>query len=276
MPSRVAAHEPPPSKHTVHNFDRFQSQRSRAVTLLPRNPRAAGLLVNTCIEGAVVGAQLEKPRALVLDFLTAALDLGCAAFRLAGVEGTVTIPIDGQQLALAATGPTDNTTPAMWLRVFGLSLALRRPDATVALCAVDVDILRRSPTQVDDFRYEVVSAMQDFALGRNWRAAAARAVERAQPQHTRVAGREYVEVELSEVKMLEPLDARDAAAFDRAFAAALEAHKAYWGSKQWIGHAIGRIAVTPLGLAALAHDRGLAFDLESGYVPAWLVRGELA
>ena len=39
---------------------------------------------------------------------------------------------------------------------------------------------------------------------------------------------------------------------------------------------IGFIAIGPLGLAALAHDRGIAIDVSSGYLPAWLLRGELA
>ena len=76
---------------------------------------------------------------------------------------------------------------------------MRRPAATDAICSVDIDVLRRSPAKLDEYRYDMVDAMQKFWTGGDWRAAAARAEERAQPQFTKVAGREYVDVDLTHV-----------------------------------------------------------------------------
>lgn len=271
----VPAHVLPSTRYVDETLARYLADKDDMAAKIDRNPNVSGVLLDRFIEAAVLAELVGKPRDVAVSCLNAALDAGMAAFRLAAGTGPVTVSIAGRDHVLAATGATDLIHPATWQHLFGLALALRRKDAADAICAFDVDVMRTSEARVDDFRYDVVTAMQQFWCGGNWRAAAERVYETSQPKFTRVAGRDYVDVDVTQVKMLEPLDARDDAAFDAALAASLEAHKLYWSGKQWSGRIIGLIAMTPVGLAALAHDRGLATGVRSGYIPDWLVRGEL-
>jgi hypothetical protein len=61
---------------------------------------------------------------------------------------------------------------------------------------------------------------------------------------------------------------------------ALLEHRAFWAQPPSAGgvtddhreHAHGVLALGPLGLACLAHDRGIPIEVESPYIPKWIVR----
>ncbi len=256
-------------------IDNRLARLARLAETIERNPIGAGGLCQSLTGAGAAAIARGRDRAVAVSLLRGAMEAGIAAFRMADADETAEVTVGGQRLTLPATGPTDYTHPLTWLDAFGLTLALRSPEDTTCLCSLDVELLRGSVTMVDDFRYEIVVAMQAFWLGRNWRRAVTEALELSQPEHTSVAGGEYVEVETSMLAMLPALEARDAAAFDEALAGSLEAHKRYWSAKRWSRSLRGLLAVTPLGLAALAHDRGMPVGVESGYIPDWIVQGEL-
>ncbi len=268
-----------PHQSTYPDPDEELEDRLGALGRMPRtlqrNPIAAGSLCGSLIDGAAAAIETGRDRGVAVSLMRGAMEAGIAAFRMADADETAEVTVGGQRLTLPATGPTGATHPLTWLDAFGLTLALRSPEDTTYLCSLDVELLRGSVTMVDDFRYEIVVAMQAFWLGRNWRRAVTEALELSQPEHTSVAGGEYVEVETSMLAMLPAPEARDAAAFDEALAGSLEAHKRYWSAKRWSRSLRGLLAVTPLGLAALAHDRGMPVGVESGYIPDWIVQGEL-
>lgn len=269
----IPAHAPPSTRHAEETLEDYLVDKERVPDIIARNPKVAGVMFETYLQAAVLADLLAKPRDLAVSCLDLALDAGVAAFQLAAGTGTVTVTIAGRELGVPATGATDSTHPATWQRLFGLTLALRRTAGTDTICGFDIELFRSSSAQVDEYRYEVVAAMQAFWTGGDWRAAAARVYERSQPQFTRVGGNEYVDVDVTQVKMLEPLDSLDARAFNTALAASIAAHGKYWSSKRVAGEVIGRIALTPLGLAVLALDRGIPIEITSGYMPRWLLRG---
>ncbi len=66
---------------------------------------------------------------------------------------------------------------------------------------------------------------------------------------------------------------RDAAAFNRELATAMNEHREYWGSPA-PKDALGRVAWLEMGLCSLAHDAGMKIDVECDYIPGWLFRKE--
>lgn len=244
--------------------------------LIQKNPPAVGALVRDLLGAAGAAVQLGRPHDVTLSLLRAAKEAGVAAMMLAGAgpDEELVVSVGGTPLSVMGTGPTDFTEPLSWLRTYGLTLVLRDAEGANAICSLDVEILRGSPTRVDDFRYDLVAAMQDFWLGRSWRRNCEHARALAQPTSTHVAGREYVDVELTMLALLDPLTEVKAGTFNEALASSLDAHRAYWANKRWAGSPQGLLAITPLGLAAVAHDRGIPIEVESGYLPSWLVRGE--
>jgi hypothetical protein len=271
MPAiHVPAHALPSTEHLDERLAKYTRDRDRIAEMITINPKVAGVLLDRFLEASVLATVFGHPRSVSRSFLEAAFDAGMAAFALAVEAGEVTVVLGGAEHRVKATGPIGTIHPATWQRLFGLSLALRRSAATDALSRLDVDLLRVAQTSMDEYRFDVVKALQALWRGEDWREAAARASSGA-----RLSSYAHGAVDLAQLGMLAPLDARNAAAFDAALAAALEAQKAYWGSDEWSAHVIGLLATTPLGLAALAHDRGMPIGVESEYIPAWLVRGEL-
>lgn len=240
--------------------------------ILAENPLSAGMMIAHVVGAAGAASVLGEPRAVQRAFLARAVELGRASFELAYDEGEVEITIDGAALRVPATGPTGYTEPATWHTVFGLALALRERSTVDYLASLDVVVMHDSATRVDDYRYAMMVAMQTFWRGGDWRPHAKEAV--ALSSDSGVGGADHVPAVLGQLALLDPIERNDAAAFSAQLTAALEAHRAHWGAKRWSGHLAAQLAVVPLGLAALAHDRGLSIDVESDYVPAWIIRGE--
>ncbi|MDT0321800.1 Imm49 family immunity protein [Streptomyces millisiae] len=63
----------------------------------------------------------------------------------------------------------------------------------------------------------------------------------------------------------------DHAAFGAALAEALAHHGAYWGGS---AAPRARVALGPLAMASLAHERGFPVDPKQPYLPTYLVNGE--
>ncbi|MFD9124592.1 immunity 49 family protein [Kitasatospora sp. NPDC059571] len=65
---------------------------------------------------------------------------------------------------------------------------------------------------------------------------------------------------------------RDAAAFNEAPAEGLELHRQYWtGDEERAGDSEGFVALALLGVACLAYDAGVPVEVESAYLPRYLL-----
>jgi hypothetical protein len=77
--------------------------------------------------------------------------------------------------------------------------------------------------------------------------------------------------ELATAEMMAPLAARDPVAFNAALARALRVHKTVYGTASRSRQSEGYVAVEPLALCCLAHDRGIPITVDSDYLLPYLV-----
>jgi Immunity protein 49 len=169
----------------------------------------------------------------------------------------------------------------LWHKAFHLSLISRQPSLTDHLGRVHRDDFRHSaivgvPSQEyltldldqaiwgdPDFVHSPAFTACEAAITRNAADPAARnnVVRRISVPYMNVA---------------RALGQRDSAAFQAALVEALESHKAHWTSSEKLRQELkGMVSLHLTGLAALAWDRGMRFEVDSGYLPWPWATGEL-
>jgi hypothetical protein len=162
-----------------------------------------------------------------------------------------------------------------WLLADGLLACwiARDEDVEERLATMPVDPLRDA-LGVDEYALAWGRALQALAVcdegGVSKHVAAVHA--EAAPRRLYHHHPERARLTLLLADALLPLAARDEVAFEAALGAALRAHHDFYEApEQKDERPQGYVALGPLGLACLAHDRGLKVDIASDYVPRALI-----
>jgi hypothetical protein len=235
---------------------------------------------------------IEIRNAIWIAGLQAALDPGsdeiCVALRMAAamsaglfklmieMPGEYPIPLgDGRRAILHNIGVTSHTSVGTWIRGFYVAAIVRDRAALDQLAQTPVRELRRSPTTSDDCAFLWVEALQ--AWQRNESGVVAKlqaAIDATDPARLKIANPDYVlNLMVPEMQLLFRLIAREAAPFNEALQFALERHKKYWSGAKQKRDPEGFLALGPLAFAAMAHDAGIAVEVDSDYLPRRLVDG---
>lgn len=169
----------------------------------------------------------------------------------------------------------------VWQKAFHLGLVSRQPALLDHLCQVTPDAMRRSALQgFPPAAYMIMDLDQavwtnpDFVNGPAF-------ARRAKDLDLAVPGppgeREFFRrMSVAYLEAARALGHKDGAAFQAVLADGLEAHRAYWTSSDEMQRQLAGMVDLPLtALAALAWDRGLRFEADSGYLPWSWVTGEL-
>lgn len=209
--------------------------------------------------------------------LEAARDVAVGACRAAAVpkDVVIVVKVAGADVATAGTGTNDGLDSASWTNAFGVPLVLRDSRAIDELCSLDPALLRHGTAQLDEYRHCAAVALRLFWTGGDWRTAVGDTRANAELERMRVLpDADYARRVTTIVDMLDPLERLHAVDFNDALFAALEAHKGYWSRPGGPSAGpLGLIAIVPLGLSCLALDRGIPIEVESDYIPLWLLEG---
>lgn len=203
--------------------------------------------------------------------LVEAVSAGFAA--VAKGTGTFEFPFEGQTL-IGVGGPLIGQNPHAWKLAYTGALAFRKPQAIAFMMSFPAEQTARAGGERDVFPVLSVVAMQAFHRGdADWEAAIDRAQSAMDPAQLRIATPSIARVERSLLEVMRAVGRHDRQAFTDAIVEALKAHKAYWtkGANKQSCH--GALCLPVAGFAALGVDRGLKFEVESGYAPRWLVEG---
>lgn len=204
-----------------------------------------------------------------------AMQLGSALFAVTGTdEGTVECSIAGKMRTLPAVGPLPAADAGNWLTAFWLAVVCRDRDRTEQLCEVPLERLRSEGTY-DAFIHHWVDVLQTFRLGLPGLVDKLIAtIEASDPAVVRVAPQDMLQgVLYPPINLFYLLVRKDVGGFSSALADALKLHRAYWTMGEDRQADINSsFALGPLAVACLAHDAGLAIDVESDYLPEHLLR----
>jgi Immunity protein 49 len=228
------------------------------------------------------GAASNAPRDQILDAFRIEAQAGVALFDLGAHPGEDrTYALGSRTVTLRTESAHGETLPIEWLYAYSAACAVRDGGSAQRLAAVPPEVVRRSMRVMNYDEYNCALVEGLGALHRNdprARALLSQARDLAEPERASVApewakcmGRPLAELGLRIVE-------GEPNAFNVALAGAVEQHKAYWSknaktaglSRRDDPHGI--LALWPLGLACLAHDRGMPIDVESDYIPGWIIR----
>jgi hypothetical protein len=198
-----------------------------------------------------------------------------ALFALATGSGLVEVDVNQRHVRLPSTGPTDATNPGTWRVGWWMAHVVRDQGVIGRLASTPVDVLRRSSTRGDECQYLYVEALQAVgARAPDWGDRLERALDSTDPERQSLTAEDFVlNIMVPEMEMLLNLGLGDAGALQEALGYALERHRKYWGGEDRVKDPDGFLALGPLAIASMAHDAGMAVEVESEYVPAALIQG---
>ncbi|MEU6443009.1 immunity 49 family protein [Streptomyces sp. NPDC047046] len=194
--------------------------------------------------------------------------VGPVVERVARVERSVPLPGEGQRR---------KPNFGYWLDAFFLAVVCRDGPRADALCEIPVALMREAPFCFDEYLPNWVDALQSYCVGRSDLAEKlTAAIQLSHPSVLRVVDGETMNKVLYPPINLFYLFLRDKREeFGPALIDALKLHKSYWSANEDSVKGIaGFFSLPLLAMACLARDAGFPIDVESPYIPHFLLSGE--
>jgi hypothetical protein len=190
-------------------------------------------------------------------------------------EGEIEFRFEDATLRRAAVGPNMYGNAVTWLDALWLAMICRDRPRIDQLVAVPVDLLRASTIEYDEFIYSWVRALQTYwTEGDDLVELVLAAMADTDPSGiSQFAVDAVLERYYPPIEMFYHLTQREDAKFNASLATALELHRRQWSTPDERRGPRGYVALGPLAIACLAHDAGVAIDVESDYLPANLLLG---
>ncbi|MEV5568904.1 immunity 49 family protein [Spirillospora sp. NPDC052269] len=212
---------------------------------------------------SVVDPGAEDPR--YAKTLALASEAYAAAFRLASVpRGTpITVTLGGRTDELPASGPVSEANDSTYARAVALAWTVRSQADLAILTAFDSTDLR--PTLQDTTSY--ARACHAVLRGEDPRPILKKAL-------AKTSGDDWWEcLSNPRLRLLDRIVEDDADGFNTVLAEALGLYADYYGAGDRLGAPAGQLNFEALGLACLAHDRGIQVRVESGFLPRAVIEG---
>jgi hypothetical protein len=194
----------------------------------------------------------------------------------AASEVQVKPKLEGVELEQIARSDESMMDATNWNKAFFLNALCRNIEGLRILCGVPIAVIGGSSTTGPTCRL-VFSGVLRLFLGGNPRTSQflSQAMEATDPdKHDLMAPEWVLHFDTHQINLLGQVMARSDD-FEERLANALEVHKEYWSkTKDRRMDPNGFLAIELMGIAAFAYDRGMRFEIESEYLPMYLVSGQ--
>ncbi|WP_406167610.1 immunity 49 family protein [Streptomyces sp. NBC_00996] len=207
-----------------------------------------------------------------------AMQVGCAAFCAASAtEGAIECRIRDEIRRIPATGPQFYADAGNWLTSLWFVIICRDQARMTQMCELPLELLRASGAEGDDYVYYWVDALQTYWLERPGLVEKlTAAINSSYPEVASITPRDLLQNILYQpINLFHHFLRKDHAGFNRALVEALELHKTYWTANENRANDLaGSLALGPLAIACLAYDAGFPIEVESEYLPKYLLNRE--
>ncbi|WP_327679569.1 immunity 49 family protein [Kitasatospora sp. NBC_00458] len=225
---------------------------------------------------AHIAADPEGSRLQTWEAAVTAMQIGDALFAATGAEegGTVSCFVLDKERTIPAIGLRKFANAGNWFSAFWLAVICRDRQRMTRLAEIPLERLRAAESAYDEFVFHWVDVQQTYWLQRDdlvekLTAAFETSTPEASPN---------TPVDALQGIMYPPLNVfynfvrgrQDE--FGPALAKALELHKAYWTLDEDRATDIdGALPLGPFAMACLAYDGRFPIDVESGYLPKYIL-----
>jgi hypothetical protein len=258
---------------------RFETTQKAMPTFIAgarRDPNNLTLLASNALDMAAAGSVLTPDAPMISELLLLASRAYAALFAIATAQGDrVEVPLEQGKNAVYETLVDGSLVHASrWIHAFLLASLCRDVSSLNLLCRTPVEMLRASVTRGPEYRYAFIEALIDFRYGlADTNKKILRAIKETDPERDDIVKPDWVlHLDVPLLEMLFYVNTQDAD-FAKSLEKAVTLHKKYWDKtperrRSWDGF----LAVNILGMAALARDQGLEFDVDSEYLPLSVLR----
>jgi Immunity protein 49 len=188
---------------------------------------------------------------------------------------------EGAAFSFPQTGSTSSSGSGNWQEGYYLAFACREKRVLDVLVRRSTDIMRQRSEGVNEYSHLMVDALKSFYSSyyesedliqetSTKLRAAINATDGDKIIPLTIDG--TINFALPAMELVAALLEGNVQNFNESLADALECHKKYWSSdEQLSGDPRGFIAIAPLGLACAAYDAGFPIEVESEYIPKYIL-----
>jgi hypothetical protein len=256
-----------------------------SLSRVTKKPNNLNSLFRNAISYAGYLSVLEPNSPKLKRALTIAANSAMSIFALA--DNSITIEYDlwvgeGEAFSFPQTGPTSYSHSGTWQTGYYLALACREKHVLDSLVTKPTDIARQSSTTANEYEYLMIDALKSLYDPETPIAEVPKKLNTAliatDPEKVmKMTIDVTLDIAVPEMEMIFRLLEGDGEAFNTALAKALELHKKHWSStEQMSGDPRGFIAIAPLGIACYAYDMGFPIEVESEYIPKYILEKQFS
>jgi Immunity protein 49 len=266
----------------------YKEDLQDALVKVTKKPSNLGSLLRTAITYAGYLSVLDPNSTELKRTLRIAAYTAKAIFQLS--DRSITIEYDlavgeGPLFSFPQTGPTSDSNCRTWETGYYLALACREKHILDSLVTKPTEIARQSSLISNEYSYLMVDALKSFynfgfldscepdtPINDTVQklTAALRATDPNEIMESTIDA--MLNLVVPAMEMIFRLLEGDSQAFNAALEKALNLHKKHWSSSEQIsGDPRGFIAIAPLGIACYAYDAGFPIEVESEYIPKYII-----
>ncbi|MFI1398184.1 immunity 49 family protein [Streptomyces sp. NPDC020681] len=206
-----------------------------------------------------------------------AMQVGSGLFISGAAESGPTpsrVGTKGEIKNLPATGPQDYLHAGNWLTAYYLAVICRENERLDQLARIPVSFLRASGAEIDECLYAWVETLQNawFSRPETWDTLAA-AIDGTDPEAPHIADAELMlNILYPPMEVFHRYQLQEPEPFNSALEKAVTWHREYWsGDEARAVSGAGLVALGPLAIACMAFDADIPVEVESEYLPRYLV-----
>jgi len=255
---------------------RYKAFASGSIAVVA-NPNLLASIADQCRENAIVVAVLEGPKQHLLQDLrySAAFSMAHWAICLDASQ-RMELEIEGHCYNVGGKAITAYKTMTDWDMAVNVEFILRDQQHFPMLTAAGRACLAEDMNSKESSRrlkYRYIDAIiqhdPELALQITQQLLA----QNVQPNVNQAANEFLI---MPSTRLWNAILSKDQTAVDKALKSALEHHKLFWGNTENSKKIFGWISLPLLAACAYAYDHGMDLNVESDYIPRWLVTGDFA